>query len=270
VAPRWQVRIAVALGGLLMAGTGAAADSGRGVSTPHGFARFVTRSGSRLVDGDATVRFVSFNVPNLLVVEDAFRWGGDRPWRWPDSFELDDAFAAIAEIGGQVARSYVITVRRDDSDMGPFVHVTGPGEFNEEAFVAMDRMLAAANRAGVRVIVPLVDNWKWQGGAPQYAGFRGQPPEAFWTDPGVIADFKKTIEHVLLRRNTVTGVTYRDDRAILGLDSRVDPRDRPVHQAARSEPSRDRRQLAARRARGVARRTGRRRDHHPPLSGARP
>jgi hypothetical protein len=219
VAPRWQVRIAVALGGLLMAGTGAAADSGRGVSTPHGFARFVTRSGSRLVDGDATVRFVSFNVPNLLVVEDAFRWGGDRPWRWPDSFELDDAFAAIAEIGGQVARSYVITVRRDDSDMGPFVHVTGPGEFNEEAFVAMDRMLAAANRAGVRVIVPLVDNWKWQGGAPQYAGFRGQPPEAFWTDPGVIADFKKTIEHVLLRRNTVTGVTYRDDRAILGWET---------------------------------------------------
>lgn len=221
--PRWQIRVVVALAGLLTAGVDAADSTGRepahGGSATPGFARFVTRSGTRLVDGDETVRFVSFNIPNLLIVEDAFRWGGDRPWRWPDAFELDDAFSAIAEIGGQVARSYVITVRRDDSDMGPFVHVTGPGEFNEEAFLAMDRMLAAANRAGVRVIVPLVDNWKWQGGAPQYAGFRGKPPEAFWTDPEVIADFKKTVEHVLLRRNTITGTPYRDDRAIFGWET---------------------------------------------------
>ena len=180
---------------------------------------FVTRDGTELRDGEGTVRFVSFNVPNLLVVEDAFSWGGDTPWRWPDDFELGDAFRAIRQMGGVVARSYVITVRRDDSDMGPFVHVTGPGEFNEEAFVAMDRMLAAANREGVRVIVPLVDNWKWQGGVPQYAGFRGKPPEAFWTDPQIIDDFKRTVAHVLRRRNTITGVTYAEDPAIFGWET---------------------------------------------------
>ena len=182
----------------------------------HGFVRC---AGTTLRDDAGTVRFVSFNVPNLLVVEDAFSWGGETPWRWPDAFELTDAFRAVRQMGGTVARSYVITVRRDDSDMGPFVHVTGPGEFNEEGFVAMDRMLAAAGREGVRVIVPLVDNWKWQGGAPQYAGFRGKSPEAFWTDPDVIADFKRTIEHVVGRTNTVTGVRYADDPAIFGWET---------------------------------------------------
>lgn len=216
---RLPVRLGMLLVACLGGGSVAIAESSPASTVPQGFDRFVTRSGTRLVDGTSPVRFVSFNIPNLLVIEDAFRWGGERPWRWPDAFELDDAFGAIQQFGGQVARSYVITVRREGSDMGPFVHVTGPGAFNEEAFVAMDRMLAAAHRAGVRVIVPLVDNWTWQGGVAQYAAFRGKPPEAFWTDPDVIADFKRTIEHVLLRRNTITGVVYRDDRAIFGWET---------------------------------------------------
>jgi hypothetical protein len=214
-----RVGICVAALGCLLVGSALLADPGGGTTPPQGFPRFISREGTRLVDGEHEYRFVSFNVPNLLVIEDAFRWGGERPWRWPEAGELDDAFGAIAQLGGRAARSYVITVQRDDSDMGPFVHVTGPGQFNEQAFIAMDGMLAAANRARVRVIVPLVDNWKWQGGAPQYAAFRGKPAEAFWTDPEVIADFKKTIEHVLLRRNTITGVAYRDDRAILGWET---------------------------------------------------
>lgn len=182
-------------------------------------AGFVRVDGTSLRDDAGPLRFVSFNAPNLLVVEDAFGFCRRCPWRWPDDFELDDTFAAIRQMGGTVTRTYVITVRRDDSDMEEFVHVRGPGDFNEEAFRAMDRMLAAAGRAGVRVIVPLVDNWKWQGGAPQYAGFRGKPPEAFWTDPEVIADFKATIRFLLTRRNTVTGLRYADDPAILGWET---------------------------------------------------
>lgn len=182
-------------------------------------AGFVKVAGTGLQDDAGPLRFVSFNTPNLLVIEDAFGDGRSTPWRWPDEFELADAFAAIRQLGATVTRSYVITVRRDESDMGEFVHVRGPGDFNERAFEAMDSMLAAANRAGVRVIIPLVDNWKWQGGAPQYAAFRGKPPEAFWTDPEVIADFKQTIGFVLRRRNTVTGVRYADDPAIFGWET---------------------------------------------------
>jgi endo-1,4-beta-mannosidase len=111
-------------------------------------------------------------------------------------------------------RTYVISVFREGSDMGKTVHVLGPGEFNEEGFRALDKVLEVANRKGVRVLIPLVDNWKWMGGAPQYAAFRGKRAEAFWNDPQLIADFKQTIEYVVNRKNTYTGIRYRDDKAI--------------------------------------------------------
>jgi hypothetical protein len=93
--------------------------------------------------------------------------------------------------------------------------VLAPGKFNETAFRTLDEVLAAANRNGVRLIIPLVDNWPWMGGRAEYAGFRGKSKDDFWTDPQLIADFEETIRFVLTRTNTVTGICYRDDPAVL-------------------------------------------------------
>jgi hypothetical protein len=94
-------------------------------------------------------------------------------------------------------------------------HVLGVGKFNEEAFVALDRVLQAANEQGVRLVIPLVNNWPWMGGRGEYAAFRGKDKNAFWTDPQLIADFEQTIKFVLTRTNTLTGVRYCDDKAVL-------------------------------------------------------
>ena len=66
---------------------------------------FVTTDGTGLRDAAGPLRFVSFNVPNLLVIEDAFGFGRQSPWRWPDAFELTDAFRNIRQLGGTVTRS---------------------------------------------------------------------------------------------------------------------------------------------------------------------
>lgn len=180
---------------------------------------FITRRGDQLVDGDRPFRFISFNIPNLLVVEDAFDFTKTSPWRWPDEFEIEDALESVRQMGGQVVRTYVISVFREGSDMGRNVHVFAPGEFNEEAFRTLDKILEVANRKGIRVIIPLVDNWKWMGGVPQYAAFRGKEPAAFWSDPEILADFKETVTHVVDRTNSITGVPYKDDKAILGWET---------------------------------------------------
>lgn len=179
----------------------------------------------KIYEGDHEFRFVSWNIPNLHNVEDAFEFLGDSPWRWPDEFEIADALETVRQMGGQVARTYVISVRRDDGDMGPNVHVTGPGQFNEEAFRTLDLVLKIAAEKRIRVIVPLVDNWKWWGGARQYEQFRDKPEGAFWTDPQVREDFKQTVSFVVNRRNTLTGVLYRDDPAIFGWETgnEIDP-----------------------------------------------
>lgn len=180
---------------------------------------FVTAQGDELWANGKPFRFISFNIPNLQLIEDNFAPDARTAWRWPDEFELNDALESVRQMGGTVVRTYVLSVRREGSDMGEHVYVRGPGDFNEEAFRSLDLAIEAAGKHGVRLIIPLVDNWKWQGGIAEYAAFRGKPADAFWNDEEVIADFEATVRHVLNRVNTRTGVAYRDDPAILGWET---------------------------------------------------
>ena len=88
---------------------------------------FITRRGDKLFDGDKPFRFISFNIPNLMVIEDAYEFTKPNPWRWPDEFEIEDALESVRQMGGQVVRTYVVSVHREGSDMGEFVHVLRPG-----------------------------------------------------------------------------------------------------------------------------------------------
>ena len=176
---------------------------------------FITARDGKLFEGTKEFRFISMNIPNLLDIEDNVPFAGENPWRLPDKFEINDALETVHQMGGTVARTYVITVQRTNDLPGTPRHVLGPGKFNEAAFRTLDEVLAAANRTGVRLIIPLVDNWPWMGGRAEYAGFRGKTKNDFWTDPQLIADFKETIRFILTRTNTVTGVRYADDPAIL-------------------------------------------------------
>jgi mannan endo-1,4-beta-mannosidase len=176
---------------------------------------FITARDGRLLDGEKEFRFISLDIPNLLVVEDNVPFAEENPWRLPDKFEINDALETLQQLGGTVTRSYVITVMKTNDLPGTPRHVLGPGKFNEEAFRTLDEVLAAANRTGVRLIIPLVDNWVWQGGRAEYAGFRSKTKDDFWTDPQLIADFEQTIHFILTRTNTITGVRYSDDKSVL-------------------------------------------------------
>jgi hypothetical protein len=180
---------------------------------------FLTRNGDKLMEGDREYRFVSFNIPNLHLVEDNMAFEATNEWRFPDEFEITDALTTIKHLGGRAARTYVISICKKNGPNAIPCHVKKPGEWNEEAFRALDKVLEVANRVGVRVIIPLVDNWKWWGGAEQYAEYRDKPAAAFWTDRAIIDDFKKTVSFVVNRRNTYTGTLYKDDKAIFAWET---------------------------------------------------
>ena len=183
------------------------------------FKTFVTVKADRLMDEDQELRFVSFNVPNLHYIEDSQEFTNPSPWRPADEFEIRDALTAIKQLGGKVVRLYTPSVRKAKDEPGIIRHVNGPGEFDEKAFRAYDKVLQVANEVGVRVIIPFVDNWWWWGGIADYARFRGKPKEGFWTDSVVIADFKKTIAFMVNRVNTYTGVPFKEDKALLGWET---------------------------------------------------
>ncbi|MEW6234696.1 MAG: hypothetical protein AB1656_04855 [Candidatus Omnitrophota bacterium] len=185
----------------------------------YGFEHFITRDGDRLMDGKEEFRFVSFNIPNLHYVEDDMEFERVMPFRMPDDFEINDALETIRQMGGRVARTYTLAVFKAGEPANTPKYVVGPGKFNEEAFQALDRVLAAANRCGIRLIIPFVNNFQWWGGAAEYAAFRGKKRDEFWNDPELIADFKKTVHFVLTRVNTITSVPYREDKAILAWET---------------------------------------------------
>ena len=194
-----------------------------------GFRNFITAKGDRLYDGNKEFRFISFNIPNLLTIEDNLPFKEKNYWRLPDQFEIDDALKSIVQLGGQVVRTYVVTVKRDNDPPGTIKYVEAPGKFNEEAFKTFDRVLASANHNGILLIIPFIDNWKWMGGRPQYAAFRNKDRGVFYTDEQLKSDYKATVGYILNRVNSITGTAYKDDKAILAWELGNEIWDAPIN-----------------------------------------
>lgn len=209
----------LALALVLAACSGAETGTHPTADHPQAFEHFITVDGPELMNGDEPFRFISFNVPTLLYVEDEMAFDQTNPYRLPTEFELRDVFESVRQMGGQVVRAYTIPVRNTNFPPESVTYVEAPGVFNEEAFRAMDMAIALAAEYEIRLVIPLVNNWEWMGGRPNYAAFRGLESDAFWTDRQLIEDFKLTIEHVLGRVNTVTGIPYRDDPTIMAWET---------------------------------------------------
>ena len=49
---------------------------------------FITVRGDQMFEGDKPFRFISWNIPNLQMIEDNFPVDGTNPWRLPDQFAV--------------------------------------------------------------------------------------------------------------------------------------------------------------------------------------
>jgi hypothetical protein len=177
-------------------------------------ANFITKDGTKLMDGAEELRFISYNYPGALFNED------EGEGLVPTAFEQEDAIRTIAQSGGKVFRTYSLTVRDKEDAPDAIRHIDGPGIINEEAFVSLDKLLQLANQHQVRVIIPFIDNWDWPpGGITDFAHFRGKVRMEFYTDPQLIQDFKQVLDQVMNRVNSFTGVRYKDDPAILAWET---------------------------------------------------
>jgi mannan endo-1,4-beta-mannosidase len=177
---------------------------------------FVRRSGTHLTLDGKPFRYSG---PNLewLGLEGYGPLDAMGP-RYPRNFEIDDAFATASEMGARVVRSQTI----GDTVGCPRCIEPEQDKFNEDAFQASDYALAVAAKYHMRLIVTLVGDCATcaGGGMGQYLAWNHQTSiKAFFTDPAIIAAFERHIDVVLNHRNTITGVRYRDDPAIMAWES---------------------------------------------------
>lgn len=189
-----------------------------GVLAQGPFEHFITRRGDKLMDGENEFRFVGMNVPGVTMPYD---YTLDIPSRMvlPTPWELEDSFKTLQQMNARCVRWNMLPVRLPRASQAqPYELVLAPGRFNETAFQTIDHALALANRYGIRVVFSFTGaggDTAAFAGAGVYAAHRGKSEEDFYTDPQLKEDFRETIRYVLGRTNTVTGLPYRDDRAIL-------------------------------------------------------
>lgn len=202
----------------------------RGRSTPDYRADrgFVTVHNNRFVIDGEPFRFVGANVAVM--------------YRDEDRAAMPETLRQASQAGIRVVRVWA-SGEGGPQDVGPIADFAdwprthpfrwAPGQWNEESFVHLDRVLAEAQRNGLRVQLCLVNWWRDTGGVTQYLRWAGiddaadvrfpfgiNPERAmlFYTNETTRRLYREHVEKVVTRRNTVTGLLYRDDPTILGWE----------------------------------------------------
>lgn len=197
-----------------------------GTMPPHDYVRV---HGGRFVISGKPFRFVGANVAIM--------------YRDEDREKMPETLRQAAEAGIKVIRVWAYG-EGGPKDIGPVGQDFAdwprhhpfrwaPDQWNEEAFVHLDRVLAEAARNNLRVQLCLTNWWRDTGGITQYLRWAGiddaadesmpfgiNPHRAmlFYSHPETRRLYREHIEKIILRRNTITGYLYRDDPTIFGWE----------------------------------------------------
>ncbi len=219
---------------------------------------FVTAEGTKLKLNGGDFYFSGVNSYSILYSEE----------------EAEEQFEILSDMGANVLRFWgfwnggtnqdqfdeegrLVRTGTPDTDMyGRFVLQSRPGVFPEQAWRRMDYAVYLAHVYGIKLIIPLMNQWPEFGGIDTVLDWTGMtinedaPPESaghykrenyikqfrglFWDsedDPdfpnsskqveGIYLDY---VTHMLSRVNVYTGIAYKDDPAIMVWEIFNEPR----------------------------------------------
>lgn len=205
---------------------------------------FVTRSGSTLELNGKPWRFSGVNMYWLGLDENLPDSGGPT---YPTRARIDSGFAAARALGARVVRAHTLGISVGCARcLEP-----APGAFNDAAFRPIDDAVASAQAHGLRLMIPLTDQWGYyHGGKRTFTRWHGYPDDPgqnaasssaqrlseahFYTDPLVIADFRAYIAHLLNHVSLNTGVRLGDDPTVAIWETGNELWDAPVEWTERT------------------------------------
>ncbi|MEV4351649.1 cellulase family glycosylhydrolase [Actinoplanes sp. NPDC049596] len=170
---------------------------------------FVKRAGSQLVLNGKQFRFAGTNIYWLGLDENV---GGVD---YPTQFRIRDALDTAKAMGLTVVRSHMLVSSGSEKTLLP----SKEAGYNDDAFRTVDYAIAYAGKVGLRLVLPLTDNWAYyHGGHADFTKPYGLPDSAFYTDPRVIADYQAYVGHVMRHRNPLTGKRLIDDPTVMAWE----------------------------------------------------
>ncbi len=190
--------------------------------------QFIRQRGGRFVIGQQPFRFVGANVAVMYRDEDRER--------------MPETLRQAAQAGIKVVRVWAFG-EGGPNDVKPMADFEdwprhhsfrlAPGQWNEEAFVHLDKVIAEAAKNKIYVQLCLVNWWRDTGGVTQYLRWAGINDAAddsykfginndkailFYSNPETRRLYREHLEKLATRQNTITGVVYRDDPTIFGWE----------------------------------------------------
>jgi mannan endo-1,4-beta-mannosidase len=176
----------------------------------HGF---VTRKGSQFFLHGEPFKFTGSNNYYLM---------------YKSRLMVDDVYADAKAAGFTVIRTWGFMERGQEGvDFQEFDPALGRPVINDgpDGLGRLDYVLDSARRHGIKLIIPLTNNWPDFGGMDEYVRWAGgQFHDEFYTNPTIRGWYQDYITHVLNRVNTITGVKYKDDPAVMAWELGNEPR----------------------------------------------
>lgn len=168
---------------------------------------FVKTDGTRFTLGDSTFYFAGTNNYYLPYTPD---------------YMVNDVFEKAQAMGLKVMRTWGFSDGEPHCDL---VLQSSLGVYSEEGFKHFDYVVQQAEKYGMKLVVPLVNNWKEFGGINKYVEWTGAGShDAFFTNENCKKAYKDFVNHFLNRTNSLTGVKYKDDPTIMTWELGNEPR----------------------------------------------
>ncbi|KAI0189250.1 glycoside hydrolase superfamily [Astrocystis sublimbata] len=146
---------------------------------------------------------------------------------YPTKERVTEVMAMVNALGGTMIRAHTLGV----SVGNPLSIWPEKGVVNEEAFEIIDWAVYQAGVYGVRLLVPLADNYDYYHGGKynflRWAGFdltqskdsNNPQIQQFYTNSTIVDTFKEYITAVLTHRNQYNNLTYAEDPTIFAYES---------------------------------------------------
>lgn len=172
---------------------------------------FVTRQGSTLMLGENQFFFVG---TNAYFLQPEMAYG--------NSAGVIETLDTMVALGMPVVRIWAFN--DNDPTTDPAAIQSEPGVYREESLVALDQVIAEAKKRNIRLILTLVNFWSDYGGVKRYLQWYQAQCNCeasisdFYTNETIKRWYKDYVHTLLTRTNTITGIKYKDEPAILAWE----------------------------------------------------
>ncbi|MBX5458708.1 MAG: cellulase family glycosylhydrolase [Thermogemmatispora sp.] len=227
--PRPQASRRAFLGALAAAGLSFWAAGTTGLGAGTAFARPSADAASSPRFTAASLRqqrnsFVSRRGPFFILDGQPFYFAGTNNYymHYQSHFMIDDVLKDVAAMGLPVLRIWGFL---DGQPHNGFVMQPSPGVYPEDGYERFDYTVWRAGQLGIKLVVPLVNNWDDFGGMDQYvAWFGASGHDDFYTNPQIKAAYKAYVRHFIHRVNRYTGKPLYLDPTLMTWELANEPR----------------------------------------------